>query len=746
MPNVSQQIPSYLSGISQQSDYEMQPGYLKDVINAYPDVTYGLRKRPGLRYEFTLGDEDDYEGAYWFTVSQAEIQPHIACIVPNGEVHVWNLITTVKLTGAGTNDYSYLSVNDRGTFDPLTKESFRALSIQNVTVIVNKNCRVAASTTLTTGTITQTVTTYAELSTLTPNEDDIVHITNTPEQDLDDIYMIYTDGAWEETVKPGISDGVDDTTTAHILVIRPDGTFVFGPGGSERRLVGDMKTNPNPSFVGAFLTNIFFYVNRVGLLSRDNIFLSQPLRPDNLITDEIQKPNYFKVSSLTTSPADPIDLNGSSVRATAFNSVLPTVQGLVIFGDNEQFILFSEQGVVTPITATLKAISTYEMSRSVDAVQMGDDYYFISKSQRNTRVFQLVIRGINESPVLTDVSKIITDYIPNDIDALTANSQNQFISLSSSNDNRMYMYRIYKENNQIAFKSWFSWTLPGNTLVAAYFDDRFFSTIAVGGKLVVSSAALNLVPEEDQLTNLPLPDSDFGPGVREGIGPFLDLWITSQSVPNPISIAPSTISQTSSGIEYWEDPIITFPADYPMDDDLTLCAVKTQEVLTRSTQTDNLPTGTGFVVNPTKNDDGTWTIPGKFRTDEAPASWVLGYRFTYDLFLPRTYFVNPQKQQADWAAYLNIDRYKFIFKEVSDLSFKLRRVGTQNWLNASSVPLADFYISNTPPAYSEQTLMLPIHLRNTNFELRIVSDSPFPVTLSEMLWEGMYNPRYYKRY
>ena len=76
-------------------------------------------------------------------------------------------------------------------------------------------------------------------------------------------------------------------------------------------------------------------------------------------------------------------------------------------------MLYSEQGVVTPRTALLKSISTFEMNPAVDAVQMGDEYYFISKTQRNTRVFQLVVRGINDSPILNDVSKLITDYIPN---------------------------------------------------------------------------------------------------------------------------------------------------------------------------------------------------------------------------------------------------------------------------------------------------------------------------------------------
>ena len=744
MPNVSQQIKSYLGGISQQTDYEMQPGFLKDVINGYPDITYGLRKRPGLRYEFTLGDSVDYEGAYWFTISQAEIPPHIACIVPNGEVNVWNLITRQKLTASAANDYSYLSKNDK-PFTTLNRDSFKSLSIQNVTVVLNRNCRVQPSSVLTPGAITETVTTYGELAELTPEEGDIVHITNTPEEGLDDIFMLYSDGAWNECAKPGISDGVDDATTAHILVILPDGTFLFGSGGSVRRTVGDLVTNPNPSFVGSFLTNVFFYLNRVGLLSRDNIFLSQPLRPDNVITDEIQKPNYFKVSSLTGSPADPIDLNASSVRATALTSVLPTVQGLVIFGDNEQFILYSEQGVVTPNTALIKSISTYEMSPTVDAVQQGDEYYFISKSQRNTRVFQLLIRGINDSPILNDVSKIITDYIPNNVDTLAANSQNQFISLSSSKDDKMYMYRVYKENGEVQFRSWYSWKVPGKVLIGSYFDDRFFSTINCGSKIVIASALLSLVPEEDILTNLPIPDSDFPPGTREGVGPFLDLWITNSSVPQVIVVTPSNIKKTSTGISYWVDPIVTFPDEYPIIDGLTLTAVKTDEVLTRAQFSQDPSAGTGYTKDLQINADGEYYIEGKYIEDEAPASWVIGYRYTYQLILPYTYF-RDKTGESDWAAFTNIDRYKFVFREASDLNFQLQRIGSSNWSNLKSVSLSDVYASNTPPITSEITLMLPIHQRNNQFNLQIISDSPFPVTLSKMLWEGMYNPRYYKRY
>ena len=741
MPNVTQSVTNYFGGISQQPDYEMKEGSLKDIKNAYPDITYGLRKRPGLRYEFTLGDSVDYAGAYWFSISQAELPPHIACIVPGGEVHVWNLFTQQKLTTTPGTDFSYLSTNDQ-PFTVLDRDSFTSLSVQNVTVILNRHCRVKESTVLTPGTLTSTVTLYSDLADLTPSEGDIVHILNSPVAE-DDYYVLYTNGAWQETVKPGISDGIDDSSTAHVLVILPDGTFSFTSGGSVRRKVGDEVSNPQPSFVGSFLHNIFFYLNRVGYLSRDNVFLSQTLRPDNLAT-AIQQPNYYINSSLVVSDADPIDLNASTVRATTLNSVLPSVQGLVIFADNEQFMLYSEQGVITPRTALLKSISTFEMNPSVDAVQMGDEYYFISKTQRNTRVFQLVVRGINDSPILNDVSKLITDYIPNDVDILSSNSQNQFLSLSSSIDNKMYMYRMYKENNKVLFTAWYTWDLPGTINIVSYFDDRFFATLNVGDKICISSAALNLVPKEDLLTNLPIPDSDFPPGTREGIGPFLDLWLSS-ATPVAYTISPTTIEKTSKGVEYWVDPIVSFPESYPSTLDLIPCAVKTNVNLTRTISQTDTESGVGYTITPTINQDGTWTIKGKYRVDQNPSSWVVGYRFNYDLYLPQTYF-RLKDETYDWSAYTSIDRYKFIFNEVSDLTFKVRRLGSEDWFDRQSVSLSNLYQEDTPPNISDFTLTVPIHQRNSFFDMRIFSDSPFPVTLSEMYWEGIYNPKYYKRY
>ena len=55
MPNVTQTVSSYLGGVSKQADTKKLPGQLTDCINAYPDPTFGLTKRPGFKFIKNLG-------------------------------------------------------------------------------------------------------------------------------------------------------------------------------------------------------------------------------------------------------------------------------------------------------------------------------------------------------------------------------------------------------------------------------------------------------------------------------------------------------------------------------------------------------------------------------------------------------------------------------------------------------------------------------------------------------------------
>ena len=69
----------------------------------------------------------------------------------------------------------------------------------------------------------------------------------------------------------------------HALVRQANGTFTLDAlnsssafGGWSSKEVGDEYSNPNPSFVGQGISNMFFFANRLGFLSEDAVILSQP--------------------------------------------------------------------------------------------------------------------------------------------------------------------------------------------------------------------------------------------------------------------------------------------------------------------------------------------------------------------------------------------------------------------------------------------------------------------------------------
>ena len=68
-----------------------------------------------------------------------------------------------------------------------------------------------------------------------------------------------------------------------------------------------------------------------------------------------------------------------------------------------------------------------------------------------------------------------------------------------------------------------------------------------------------------------------------------------------------------------------------------------------------------------------------------------------------------------------------------------------NWYDIQPVQEANQYLADDVPMVDQAVYTLPIHQRTDNFLLRVFSDSPFPVSLTSMMWEGNYSPRYYRR-
>ena len=67
------------------------------------------------------------------------------------------------------------------------------------------------------------------------------------------------------------------------------------------------------------------------------------------------------------------------------------------------------------------------------------------------------------------------------------------------------------------------------------------------------------------------------------------------------------------------------------------------------------------------------------------------------------------------------------------------------WYSLHPVVTADNYLANDIALTGETIFSLPIHQKTENFQLRLFNDSPFPVALNSMMWEGQYSPKFYRR-
>jgi hypothetical protein len=547
MPAVTQLTPNFLGGVSQQNDDKKLNGQLTECINGYPDPTYGLLKRTGMRFTNTLKKADgskfteaELNGAAWFFIERDAVGSYIGAI-KGSNVYVWTAANgtwcTVTntgssyLTGTSQNDYHFRSVQDTtvitnkkvvtamqaaGTYVPNTVatvvltnlvSTFQyTVTIQGVPFSVeaqnnstfdhmllfdagsiNTNhdlvdairagilAQQAAanpdfagvwylegytnSLVIKRSTGTNAVKTDYSAVTGTPTsftieakgglnndslyvfEDEAQNITRLPVESFhdhnvkvlnsaaaeDDYYVKFVAyngvkgrGYWKETRARDASAGLNASTMPHQLIATSDTTFDFKPLTWTERQSGDDLTSPQPSFIGYPITCTFFYSNRFGALSQDNVFLGTANDPFN----------FFVKTALTQTASDPIDLNVASIRPVTLSEVLPSPQGLIIFSERQQFQVFTTDGsVLTPTSTIVRAISSYEMDTNIAPVDVGTTSAFVSQVSGYSKLFTLQLRDVEQNPTVVDISKVVLEWIPETISDLTVSPQNSVIVL-----------------------------------------------------------------------------------------------------------------------------------------------------------------------------------------------------------------------------------------------------------------------------------------------------------------------------
>ena len=729
MANVSQQVPNFLGGVSQASDIQKNSNQVDEIINGYPDVTYGLIKRPGSQWLYNL-DITDPEDYYWFTINQSGL-PYIGCI-GNNDIRLWSTVTGQEQTidKSLVGDYIVQATNPSPIPGvPATNvpayEQFRIFPLEKGTVILNNKITTARAADLTTGTATE-VTSFANLPE-TPSVGDIVHILNTP-IDEDDYYVTWNGSAWIETIEPGVTYKLDQTTLPHGLIQTGPGAWAIGPLTYSDREVGNDKTNPFPSFVGLKITNVFAYMNRIGFLAGSNVVMSQPLIPVNDVLGQQQPINFFSESAFVVSEGDPVDISVASIRNVELNSVEPTRQGMILFAHSEQFLLYSTDQIISPSTAMVRSISVWEMNSHIHPVELDSEFFFVSGQaplNEHSRLMKMKVRGMEEDPIVTDVSKIVSEWVPSQVFQLESSTQDQFISIIERQSDCIYFYRYFKRDGEILMTAWFKWKYQDNSEVVhhAVVNSNVYVVLKTpDDKVSVIFHTLSGVATNDVLDN----------SINNVPQPFLDLK------PNIDLYARVESAEVVNGKTQ-----ITMAAGYPQIDNALPVLVIAKEDIPRSLQYKNITAGFGAPLQWNSSASKYETVD-KVDLTGSVDKMVMGFLYRFEVDLPTLYY---RGEQTDYAARLNIARCKFECSAglQGALAFQLRADGYEDFDATYEVADADIYDADNLPLVKTRVFEVPINKLNRYYTLKAVSDSPFPISLNSMTWEGTYSPRFYRR-
>lgn len=435
----------------------------------------------------------------------ATVQTAVAPVIVSGGTTTENRISTADIAEnirTGLAGVAGVTITRSGSVLHLTSSS----AITVAATDAKANADITA--------ITNSVQAFTELPTIAP-EGYQVEIIGDPNNRFDGYYVKFVprsgtfgEGSWEETVSPGVEYLIDQATMPHLLVRLPNGTFWFGPANGStqggvtipswgQRVAGDYDTAPNPSFIGYPIQDVFIYKNRLGFLADENVILSRA-------RDFFE---FFPETVTAVLDSDPIDLAASNNRVSVLRYAVPYQDELIIFSDQIQFRFNAAETVLTPGTAQITVLTSYEMDPNCRPIPVQGTIVFCQANGQWSLFREFSVRGAGTALVAdaSDLSVHVSSYVPSEVFKLAANDTgNVWFALSGKSGylDRVYVYKYFYRNSGSGVErvqsSWSYWELNGASEILSILcvKEVLYALIRYG-----TEVWLEKLPVTDRMTN-----------------------------------------------------------------------------------------------------------------------------------------------------------------------------------------------------------------------------------------------------
>jgi len=495
--NASRQISVYdLAGNQKTVTYPDGTGYLTTsnpstafravtvadytfIVNTEKTAAYNSNVSPSNTFQGLIAvKQGDYNQRYTVYVDGAQV----ANITTSDTDQVETRTTSIasRLASAISNA-SGLTATSNGSTVIITKTGNASFDLATYDSLGDTGI------TSTTGTVQR----FDDLPDYAPNNY-VAQVQGDQTNDFDDYYVKFVSdhgdqsllgsGTWIETIKPNISYELNAATMPHLLIRQANGSFTLEQGEWGDRIIGDLTSAPTPSFIGKKISDVFFFQNRLGFLSGENVVMSR--------TSEYF--DFFKSTARSILDNDPIDVAASHTKVSTLKHAIPFDRKLLLFSDQTQFILKGSE-YITPKNTSIAQTTEYEASSTAKPAAAGNLVYFSSTRGGFSSIREYYVIDDTDRSDATDVTSHVAKYVPDNLYSMAVSTaENAMVCLSSSDASSMYVYKYHIAGSEKLQSAWFKYTFNGLTVLDAEFMDSALYVLGnKGGKTVLCTVSFD---------------------------------------------------------------------------------------------------------------------------------------------------------------------------------------------------------------------------------------------------------------
>ena len=273
----------------------------------------------------------------------------------------------------------------------------------------------------------------------------------------------FGEGTWIEDIGYGVKTELNATTMPLQLV--PDATFTnwtLDVTDWSDRLVGDDDTNPAPTFVGSKINDMFFFKNRLGVLTNDSIVFSE--------ADEFF--NFWRATVLQLLDSSRIDVGVSHTRVAVLKHAVPFQEKLLLFSENTQFVLRGTD-LLTPKTVSITPATEYNSTPEIRPIVLNNYVYFPFKRNGYAGVTEYYVDNDTNIFDAAEVTAQVPTYIQSDVIAMAGTAVENVIALvNNQNRKEIFVYKYFWQGKEKIQSAWQKFTLSRDVIGLEFIESN----------------------------------------------------------------------------------------------------------------------------------------------------------------------------------------------------------------------------------------------------------------------------------